>query len=200
MVTVSKPSRLLKTSRNSDRVSLLAKGATLKSFDGEGEVWGLNQLGKDFDLNRLFVMDDLKSRLPHWDADLPDWLKTYDKEIITSKVYPEWPTSVRFPLEAVSKFFGMPLGISFYSSVDYMIALAIYEGYDEINLCGVDCANPRREHTERCSIARWIAVAQSKKIRVITYPGSFFHWFTQTGICYNEGLYGYDRAPRIENL
>ena len=185
------------------KVCILAKGPTLSRYpgrDGYKEVWGLNQLGLAHDLDRLFVMDDLKMRMPAWDPDLPEALMDYKQPIVTSKVYEEWPASVRFPIEDVSKFFGLPLGISFYSTVDYMIALAVFEGYDVIELFGVDCANPKREETTRCSIARWIAVAQDRGVRVKTLPGSFFQWYTQTGVCYEQGLYGYAGAPRIEDL
>jgi len=145
-------------------------------------------------------MDDLLLRLPAWDPALPEALKFYKGRLITSRKYPEWPASEEYPLTKVSGYFGLPLGISFYSTVDYMIALAVYEGYEVIDLYGVDCANPKREETVRCSIARWIAVAQSSGVRVTTCPGSFFHWFTVTGICYEQGLYGYAGPPRIENL
>ena len=183
------------------RVAILAKGKTLSNYsEGFDEVWGLNQLGMTHDLDKLFVMDDLKQRMPIWDPMLPEWLQTYEGEIVTSRVYEEWPTAIRFPIEAVAKHFGLPLGISFYSTVDYMIALAIFQGMSEIHLFGVDCADPKREETVRCSIARWIAVAQNNNIKVITQDGSFFHWFTVTGICYENGLYGYAGAPRIENL
>ena len=188
----------LKTSR---KVAILAKGPTLGKFQGiDGEVWGLNQIGLTHDLTRLFVMDDLKMRMPLWDAEFDTWSKDYDKPIITSKAYPEWPTSERFPIEAVAKFFGLPLGISFYSTVDYMIALAIYEGYDVIKLYGVDCTQAKREETARCSIARWIAVAQAHGVRVEAQSGSFFTWYTNTGHCYESGLYGYAGPPRIEDL
>jgi len=184
-------------------VAILAKGDTLKQFpggDGFTEVWGLNQLGLTHDLDRLFVMDDLKMRMPAWDQDLPEKLKSYKGRIITSREYQEWPASEAFPLTDVAQFFGLPLGLSYYSTVDYMIALAIYEGADRIDLFGVDCARPRREETERTSIAGWIKAAQSKGIKVVSYEGSFFYWFTSTGACYNQGLYGYHQPPRIECL
>ena len=183
------------------KIAILAKGPSLEQFSGDfDEVWGLNQLGMSHTLDKLFVMDDLKARLPYWDAKLPEWLKTYSGEIITSRAYPEWPTSQDYPLEEVSQYFGLPLGISFYSTVDYMLALAIYSKATEIHLYGVDCADPKREETTRVSIGRWIAVAQAKRIRVQVYPGSFFMWYTSTGICYEKGLYGYVGAPRIEKL
>ncbi len=184
------------------KIAILAKGETLSKFQGKyDEVWGLNQLGKTHELDKLFVMDDFKARLPYWNNnDFPEWLKTYDKPIITSRAYPEWPTSENFPIRELARYFGLPLGISMYSTVDYMIALAIYMGVSQIDLYGVDCANPKREETTRVSIGMWIGIAMSKGIKVTTQPGSFFQWYTVTGVCYEQGLYGYVGAPRIEEL
>jgi hypothetical protein len=185
------------------KIALLAKGDTLKKYPGrEGycEVWGLNQLARSHDLDLLFVMDDLVSRMPAWDSDLPEWLKTYQKPIITSKAYPEWPTSFDFPILEVAGWCGWPQAISFHSTVDYMIAYGIHLGAERMDLYGIDCANPKREERARVSIAMWIAVAQSKGIVVTTQPGSFFHWFTQPGVCWEQALYGYSRPPRVEDI
>lgn len=145
-------------------------------------------------------MDDLKLRMPKWDKALPEMLKGYPGRIVTSRVYPEWPTSEAFPIREVSGMFGLPLGISFYSTVDYMIALAIYEGVEEIDLFGVDCMEPKRDERERVSIGRWIAVAQARGVHVKTHGTSFFNWYTVPGVCYEQGLYGYAGPPRIEEL
>ena len=183
------------------KIAILAKGPTLKDFGGEfDEVWGLNQLGKSHDLDKLFVMDDLKARMPYWDPELPEWLKTYEKPFLTSRAYPEWSTAQRFPIEAVCRHFGVPLGMSFYSSVDYMLALAIYQGAKEIHLFGVDCSDPKREETVRVGIALWIGVAMGRGIRVISRPGSYYQWFTVPGVCYEKGMYGYVGPPKIEAL
>jgi len=183
------------------KVAILAKGPTLKDFGGDfDEVWGLNQVCKSHALDRLFVMDDLKSRMPYWDPDFPEWLKQYDRPFFTSRAYPEWPTAERFPIEDVCQHFGVPLGLSFYSSVDYMIALAVYRGADEIHLFGVDCSDPKREETVRVGIALWIGVAMGRGIRVVTRPGSYYQWFTVPGVCYEKGMYGYVGPPKIEAL
>ena len=87
-----------------------------------------------------------------------------------------------------------------YSTVDYMLALAIYEGFDRIDLYGVDCIHPKREERVRVSIAMWIGVAMSKGIKVTSQPGSFYQWYTQPGVAYEQGLYGYVGPPRIEHL
>jgi hypothetical protein len=185
------------------KVALLAKGPTLKAYpgpDGYDEVWGLNQLGRSHKLNRLFVMDDLIYRMPAWDAELPEWLKSYEGEIVTSRAYGDWPTAVEYPLQDICNTFGLPLGMCMYSTVDYMLALAIHLGASQIDLFGVDCANPMREERVRVSIAMWIGIAQSKGIRVTSQPGSFYQWYTVPGVAYEQALYGYAGPPRIEEL
>ena len=185
------------------RIALLAKGPTLKKYPGkEGydEVWGLNQLGCSHDLDKLFIMDDLVYRMPAWDPDLPEFLKTYDKPFITSKKYDDWPMAEEYPIREVCHEFGVPLGMAMYSTVDYMLAYGIYLGVEQMDLYGVDCSNPKREERVRVSIAMWIGVAQSRGIRVTTQPGSFYQWYTVPGVCYEEGLYGYCSPPRIEEL
>jgi len=181
----------------------LAKGPSLARFSGqEGftEVWGLNQIAKSHDLDLLFVMDDLVHRMPAWDKDFPGWLKFYDKPIMTSKTYPEWPTSIRYPIEEHCRKFGLPLGMAMYSTVDYMLAYGILKGVEEMHLYGVDCNHPKREERARVSIAMWIGVAQSLGIRVVTQKESFFNWYTIPGVAYEQGLYGYAGPPRIEDL
>lgn len=185
------------------KLALLAKGKTLGLFPGnEGfaETWGLNQIAKTHKLDRLFVMDDLELRLPYYDGpEFPNWLKSYSGRIVTSRRYEEWPTSEEYPLLDVAHFFGLPLGIAFYSTVDYMIALAIYEGAKEIHLYGVDCMDPKLEHM-RLSIAVWIGAAMSRGIRVTCKDGSAYRWWTYAGRCMEQGLYGYVERPRIEQL
>lgn len=183
------------------RIAILAKGPSLQRFEPQhDEVWGLNQLGKSHDLDLLFVMDDLRMRLPGWDPDLPEWLKTYDRRIMTSKVYPEWPTAEEFPIQEVCRAHGWPQGISFHGSVDYMLAYGIHIGAKRMDLYGVDCINPKREERTRVSIAMWIGIAQSRGIHVTTQPGGFFQWFTQPGVCWEQGMYGYSAPPRMEVL
>lgn len=185
------------------KVALLAKGPTLDKFEGRDsfdEVWGLNQLGKTHELDRLFVMDDLVMRLPYYDGpEFSDWLKTYKGRIITSKQYDDWPTSEAYPIEEVSKFLGLPLGLAYYSTPDYMVATAIHEGADEIYLFGIDCIAPGMDQV-RCSMAMWLGAAMSRGIRVVAPKGSAFTWWTNTGICLEQGLYGYVGRPRIESL
>ncbi len=184
------------------KIALLAKGKTLQEFPGSGfdQVWGLNQLAQTHELDRCFVMDDLKLRQPYYEGpEFGEWLKTYSGRIITSKQYDEWPTSENYPLMEVVEDLGIPLGIACYSTVDWMMALAIHEKVDEIHLFGVDCISPKLDLV-RSSAALWIGVAMGRGIMVTSKKGSAFTWWTNAGICMEQGFYGYVERPRIEKL
>lgn len=180
-------------------IKILAKGPSLAEYQEEGgEVWGLNQLGKTHNLTRLFVMDDLVYRMEKFDPGFPEWLKSYSGRLVTSKAYPEWRAE-EYPIVEVCRHFGLPLGICMYSTVDYMLALAIYEGFSEIDLYGVDCNSRAHDHA-KLSIATWIGVAMGRGIKVTSTPRSFSRYWTSTGTAYEQGLYGYVDKPRIETL
>lgn len=185
------------------KIAILARGETLKEFPGDGfdEVWGLNRLGETHSLDRLFVMDDFKLRLPHFEGqEFPDFLKNYKGRLITSKKYDEWPNAEEFPITEVAKYFGLPLGIAMYSTVDYMIAMAIMESVDEIHLYGVDCPYKAVTDIVRLSIGVWIGAAMSRGILVTSRRDSFSYWWTHVGYAHENGLYGYVSRPRIETL
>jgi hypothetical protein len=192
------------------KIGILANGETVHNFmnnptikkDSYAEIWGLNQQGtwKGLTLDKLFVMDDLKLRMPYYAGyDLVNWLKTYDRPIITSRAYPEWPTSKSFPIKEVAHYFGLPLGIAMYSTVDYMIALAIYQGATQIDLFGVDMAKDGPIEM-KMGTAQWIGAAEARGVLVRTFVGSVFQYLTNPGVVMEQGLYGYAKRPRIEEL
>ena len=192
------------------KIAILANGETVQQFTKTGaikpkhdEVWGLNQQStwKGIELDRCFIMDDLKLRMPFYAGyDFVNWLKDYKKPIITSKAYEEWPTSEAYPIQEVSHYFGLPLGAAMYSTVDYMIALAIYEGATQIDLYGVDMSNKEVPTEMVLGTAAWIGAAQARGVYVRTFVGSIFQYITNPGIVMESGLYGYVQRPRIEDL
>ena len=194
------------------KVAILANGETVRQFTQRqtsdlptayDQVWGLNQQAawKGVELDRCFIMDDLKMRMPFYSGyDFCEWLKKYEGPIITSRAYPEWPTSEAFPIQEICHYFGLPLGVSMYSTPDYMIALAIYEGATNIDLYGVDMSDRVGIMEMRCATAMWIGAAHARGVLVRTFSGSFYQFFTHPGICMEAGLYGYAQRPRIEDL
>jgi len=186
------------------RVALLAKGQTLAKFPGRehfDQTWGLNQQAQTRDdLDLCFVMDDLMLRLPAYSGpEFPEWLKTYPGRIMTSTAYPEWPTAEEFPIYACAHKFGLPLGISMYSSPDYMIAYAIMKGAKEIHLFGVDVLELKAQEM-RAATAGWIFAAEALEIKVVVPQGSFFYLYTNVPVVMENGIYGYAQRPRIERL
>lgn len=87
-----------------------------------------------------------------------------------------------------------------YSTPDYMLAMAIMEGFDEIDLYGVDMTQAKGLEEMRTGTGLWIGVAMAKGIRVTTVPGSFYQFYTNVSVAMEYGLYGYAFRPRIENL
>lgn len=193
------------------KVAILANGETVKNFTKRlshlprkyDQVWALNQQAtwQGIDIDKCFVMDDLKFRMPFYAGyEFCEWLKTYDKPIITSRAYPEWPTSESYPIEEIAHYFGLPLGIAMYSTPDYMIALAIYMGATHIDCFGIDMADERGPYEMRAATAAWLCVAMARGVLVRTFVGSWFQFFTHPGQVMECGLYGYVQRPRIEDL
>jgi len=192
------------------KIAILANGDTVQQFTKTGaikpkhdEVWGLNQQAtwKGLELDRCFIMDDLKLRMPFYAGyDFVNWLKDYPKPVITCKAYDEWPTSEDYPIKEIAHYFGLPLGMAFYSTVDYMIALAIYEGATQIDLYGVDMANKEAPTEMVLGTAAWIGAALARGVYVRTFLGSIFQYISNPGIAAEAGLYGYVHKPRIEEL
>ena len=193
------------------KVAILANGSTIKNFYSRlshlprkyDQVWCLNQQAtwQGIDVDRCFIMDDLKLRMPYYSGhEFLDWLKTYPKPIITSRQYDEWPTSEAYPIEEIAKYFGLPLGIAMYSTVDYMIALAIYEGATHIDMFGVDMIEEKGPYEMRAATAQWIGAAHARGVKCQTFVGSWFEFFTHPGQVMERGLYGYVQRPRIEDL
>lgn len=190
------------------KVAILAIGETNRNYTSNptrpkyDQVWGLNQQAswKGIELDKCFVMDDLKLRMPFYAGyDFVNWLKDYKRPIITSKAYEEWPTSEDFPIKEIAHYFGLPLGISMYSTPDYMIALAIYEGATQIDLFGVDMA--REGPIEmKMATAQWVGAAHARGVLVRSFVGSVLQFVTNPGVCMEQGLYGYAQRPRIEDL
>jgi len=191
-------------------IAILANGETVAQFTNTNhlkpnykEVWGLNQQAtwKGIVLDRCFIMDDLKLRMPFYSGyEFTEWLKNYDGRVITSQAYPEWSNSEDYPIIEVAHYFGLPLGISMYSTVDYMIALAIYEGADQIDLYGVDMVGKVAPQEMIIGTAVWIGAALARGILVRSFVGSVFQCITNTGISMEMGLYGYVQKTRIEEL
>ena len=110
--------------------------------DPDWEVWGLpwdNDRYPHFD--RLFDIHPLEcirkatpSFYPPRYEDRLRELCDLGAALYMQKAYPDIPNAIEYPLEEVSSL----VGDYYNSSIAYMLALAIFEGYDKIGIWGVD--------------------------------------------------------------
>tara|TARA_Y100000310_G_scaffold258188_1_gene266508 strand:+ start:1398 stop:2165 length:768 start_codon:yes stop_codon:yes gene_type:complete len=129
------------------RVAIVALGPSVQTFlrrsmsntgveDPYDEVWTLNRGFQGFHHDKLFVMDDLRWIGLHRNKEYAEFLKKHDRPIITSTPYPEFPTSIPFPLLQCIEFHDDD--IFTVNTVAYMVAYALYIGVKELSVYGAD--------------------------------------------------------------
>lgn len=107
---------------------------------------------------------------------------------------PEVTASISYPLEEIvsaylPKFIRDDEVIQYFtSSVCYAVALAIYQGYERIELYGVDMANNTEYLYQRDGIALWFGIALGKGIEV---------YIPRMCSMFNAPRYGYDDNTEV---
>jgi hypothetical protein len=140
--------------------------------DPESEVWTCNSIcprdrkGR-IRADRWFEMHPLSAQTPvemQFLRDLPVPVYMFD-------AYPEVPQSVRFPMEVIEERFrakrGEP-GDLFTCTFCYQISLAILEGFEQIDLCGIDLdlGTARERTVERMGVLYCFGIARAYGIRM----------------------------------
>jgi len=171
------------------------------------EMWSLNHiyLIENFPkLTRLFELHKqhwyLRKEVPrsvaYW-----EWLqKPQEFPIYMQEVTPEVPSSVKYPLDEIveSCLTGLveinddrdeTIRKYFTSSFAYMMALAIHEKFDVIELYGVDMENDTEYGYQRPCGEFWIGLALGRGIKVVLPE--------PCEMC-KAVLYGYDVVPYID--
>jgi len=166
------------------------------------ETWAVNAMGGVIGHDRLFQMDDLRiqSRRAELTPDggiaaMMGWIKNHPVPVYTSKLYPEFPSAVEYPLEWVINHTGHTY---FNNTVPYVVAFAIAlrvaggeEVIKDLHLYGCDYSYSggeahKRERGRAC-MEYWIAIALSHGIQVhIAQESSLLD------MCEPDALYGYD--------
>lgn len=107
-------------------------------------------------------------------------LATCGKPVIMLKKEKSIPTSEAYPVEEVAT----ALGEEFSSSIAYMMALAIYLGYEEIKIYGVYLMHETEYMSQRPGFKYYLGIARAKGIKV----------WAQENTCLTSSAwrYGYD--------
>jgi len=133
--------------------------------DPEWEIWGLNEIDQEradrwFELHPMDVQSQYEL----------NWLKECKKPVYLIELTDLVPQGVRYPIEKVLSAKGAR--DYFTSTFAYQVALAIYEGFEEIGLWGVPFfrGSPREQTVERMCLEWWLGLAEGKGIKVTTVP------------------------------
>ena len=109
------------------------------------------------------------------------YLQTCGIPVYCVQKFDDIPTSIRFPIEEMTEEFGIQrtghedpdTRDGFWTnSISMMIALAIYEGFEVIEVYGVDMAVDSEYHWQRPSCEYYIGIAKGRGIDVRLPPES----------------------------
>lgn len=140
--------------------------------DTEWEIWGINDLWKFNDVPRYDRWFDLHTfdtaKEPDKIKGIREAFSVGNTPIYLQEVDPDLPNSRRYPIEAIRKEFGS----YFTNTISFMIALAIYEGYEEIGVYGVDMSTYGEYSHQRASCEYFLGIAVGKGIKVTVPDGA----------------------------
>lgn len=150
-----------------------------------------------------FVMDDLRSEIwgqntRYTREDIHKVMKEAKIPLITARSYPEFPTSVEFPMEWAVAELPQPNGrLNFNETINYLVALGILFKVNRMDFWGADYRSEdgkRIRADKRACCEYWLGVAAGRGIKIRTYHGSDLlrYPIARPGIEV-EGLYGYEQ-------
>jgi hypothetical protein len=185
-------------------ISDMSRGT--KRFD---EVWTLNGFGKTIAHDRFFLMDDLKMQEVRagqnkYVEGLLDTAKNHPGPVYTSRVYPDYPNLVEYPIEGVINATG---SCYLNNSVPYMIAYAVALGVEEISIYGADYTyGDKRTERGRGCVEFWLGLATARGIKVNVPEASslldggsteiYGYWSENVSISNTDGKWNVERTPK----
>lgn len=165
------------TGRSPVSVDVVALGVSLRSYvayqlrkdTDEGlrdEVWAVNRGLRVIRADLAFVLDDLRGEAAR-DPDYGAAMQVYDRPIITTTPYIEYPTAVRYPareimdtLHEASPTYGPDP--YWHNSLPMVVAYAWYIGVERLTLWGADYTDDlgRTLEADRANLEYWCAIAR----------------------------------------
>lgn len=151
----------------------------------EHEIWGMNQLYRHIPrADRWFEIHH------NWDehvvegTDHAGWLKSFPGPIYNCTRIPGIPNSLAFPraeCAAIGKDY-------FTSSVAFMIALAIRDGFEQIELYGIDLVVGEEYEYQKPCAEFWMGIASGM--------GRFVGTHVSSALLKQSYCYGYESEPK----
>ena len=154
--------------------SPLTRGLVTESL--ADEIWGAGTSYIDTRLDRLYEVHPLyQLKSGHYKAGHWDWLTTQDEvRVLMLEPSEEVPAAEKYPVPAavalcaeMTRATGGPQKV-FTSSFDFMLAAAILEDWDRVELYGFDIATKNTEYLYQVpGVAYWLGQAVGRGIEVV---------------------------------
>ena len=148
----------------------------------DGFIWSVNNahLLRDVDV----IFDIHKVRLDPKEEKDKLHLETLRLKDILAYMNEEiegMPNVKRYPIEEIKKEFDTDY---FGSGIDYIIAMAIYQGATEIHIYGVMMEKGSEYEGQKPSLEFWIGIAKGRRIRVFVHGNRTSILRTRNGLVY----------------
>ena len=175
----------IEVNRKSDKVAIVGFAPSWKEapFDAppeECEIWMLNEMYKlkdevkNFRADRWFEIHDLNSPSKNKPEHL-DFLRNCPCPVYLQKKRDDIPNGIPFPWQEIFDYFegkGYIGARYFTNSISEIIAFAIYTGFKEISIVGVNMSNDAEYGWQKPSCEYWIGICEGLGIKVNIPLGS----------------------------
>lgn len=155
--------------------------------DKDIDLWGVANIATRPCVTRADRLFEMHTK-DRWVTKI-DWMNKFAEkhncDIYMQEKFPEIPKSVKFPLAELDKHFRR----YYTNSISYQLALAIIEGYGNIQLFGVHFATNSEYEYERPSLEYYLGIAEAMGISVYIPSGC--------EILKPKRLYGYENPVML---
>jgi hypothetical protein len=159
------------------KVTILGKGEGWADAPEDGIRWGICQTLRA-NVSRIIDMNDYSL----W-GDLEAYANNLSRKRAAKNSVP-YVDLTNYPLDHIVKFFGTDY---FSNTVDYALALAIYEGFTEIDLYGVNMSYGGEYFWEKPGVEFWVGMALGRGIKVTVHGEKSTIMKTRDGLLYGYG-------------
>jgi hypothetical protein len=161
-------------------LSIIGKGKGWELAPYDIESWGATQLILRRDVDRVVDMNDYSNN--RWGAKEAKEAEQARVKAVELRI--PYVDLNNYPINLVKAFFETDY---FSNTIDYMIALAIYEGYTELNLYGVNMARDSEYRYEKPGVDYWCGQAMGRGIKVCRHGELSTVMRTRDGKMYGYG-------------
>lgn len=172
-----------------DRLAIVGYATSSRDLapfdDSTFEIVGLNQLYRM--IPRADFWCDIHSNWNEENVEGTDhkgWLAHCNIPVLMTETVPGIPTSVKFPLDEIISRLGLDY---FTSTISYLVAWGIYQGYREIALYGIDLVVGSEYESQKACAEAWLGIAHGRGVTV-RLP-------QQCALLKHSHRYGYQREP-----